>query len=68
MAVMGTLKQPELAEARKIVIGYIEDAGEAFAALERAWMASEEGLPSNAKKLNQSFWTWAMTTLQVVQA
>lgn len=66
--VLMRLKQPALAEARAVALQHIEEAGEAFAALERAWMASEKGLPSNSKELNQSFWTWAFGVLQVVKA
>jgi len=68
MAVALQLKQPELAEARKLAIHYIEEAGEAYAALERSMMDDEKGLPSNIDKLNQAFWTWAMASLKAVMA
>jgi hypothetical protein len=60
------LRQPELAAARATVITYLEEAGEAYAALERAMMADEKGLPANANELNSAFWTWAHAALKVV--
>ena len=68
LRVAAHLRQPELAAAREVVIGYLEEAGEAYAALERAMMESEKGLPSNAEAMNRAFWTWAHTALKTVMA
>jgi hypothetical protein len=63
---MAQLRQPELAAARKTVLDYLVEAGEAYAALERAMMADEKGLPANADELNSAYWTWAFAALKVV--
>jgi len=66
LAVATQLRQPELAAARAVVLTYLEEAGEAYAALERAMMADEKGLPSNADALSRAFWSWAQLALKTV--
>ncbi len=67
LAVAEHLTQPELAAAGRIVLRYIEESGEAYAALERALM--EDGrTPESLEAMNRAFWSWAQTVVMVASS
>ncbi len=67
MAVLKDLRQPELAEARRHALGFLEEAGEAYAEAERV-LVREGRDPESLRPMNQAFWTWAHATLLRVSA